>query len=506
MHVEITRDRPRARWRLLLRIAGATALGTALLLATLGVIIATSGVFDRRAGAWTVPLSPLPGVTIEANVAGLARLATSPIGLRVLDGQARTTRLGHLRLAREHDTLVLHCAPCRLTDPRIATRTVALPAVELRVTRRTGIESNNLIDLRVSALDVQASAVATLAPTGITLAWTLPTVPVAALYRVLADAVPEARLARIEGQLQARGTLALPTLRARSDVRIDGFEVGGLTTERLQSGWFTFSCRAADGSARSVMSGDGESGWLDEAALGTLLPAAVLAAEDQRFLQHAGFDPVELTQVLARTDGDDAPGAALRGASTVTQQLARTLYTGPERTLARKLRELLYAVEMERTLGKARILQLYLNTVDWGPGLCGARAAARTYFNKRVTQLSPLEAAWLAGVLRAPHAAHERQFRAGQADPARAQWVLMQMRELPRAQRERAARQALAFAAPVRPRAGSSTTHLTGRATAPAELARVAPRPPPQPAAALAPTSAPTPPPAPALAVHAAAL
>jgi hypothetical protein len=472
MDVEISRDPPRTRWRLPLRVVAAIALGLGLLLATLAVIVATSGVFDRRAGAWTVPISPLPGLTLDANVAGLARLGTSPIGLRVLDGRARTTRLGHLRLVREHDTLLLHCAPCRLTDARIATRTVALPAVELRLTRRAGIESNNLIDLRVRALDVEATAVATLSPTGISLAWTLPTVPVAALYRVLADAVPEARLARIEGQLQAQGTLALPALRARSDVRIDGFEVGGLTTERLQSGWFTHSCRAADGSARTVMSGDGEAGWLDEAALGTLLPAAVLAAEDQRFLQHAGFDPVELTQVLAQVQlDDDASGSTPRGASTVTQQLARTLFTGGERTLARKLRELLYAVEMERTLGKARILQLYLNTVDWGPGLCGARAAARTYFNKRVTQLATLEAAWLAGVLRAPHAAHQHQFRAGRADRERAQWVLMQMRELPRAQRERALRQALAFAAPKRPRAERSTTRLAGGATAPSARA-----------------------------------
>jgi hypothetical protein len=472
MDIEITGSRPRPRWRLPLRIAAATLFGLTLLLAMLAVIIATSGVFDRRAGAWTVPLSPLPGVTVDANVAGLARLATSPVGLRVLDGRARTTRLGHLRLAREHDTLVLRCAPCRLTDARIATRTVALPAVELRLTRRAGIESNNLIDLRVRALDVEATAVATLSPTGISLAWTLPTVPVAALYRVVADAVPEARVARIDGQVQAQGTLALPALLARSDVRIDGFEVGGLTTERLQSGWFTHSCRAGDGSARTVMSGDGEAGWLDEAALGTLLPAAVLAAEDQRFLQHAGFDPVELTQVLAQVQlDDDASGSTPRGASTVTQQLARTLFTGGERTLARKLRELLYAVEMERTLGKARILQLYLNTVDWGPGLCGARAAARTYFNKRVTQLAPLEAAWLAGVLRAPHAAHERQFRVGRADRERAQWVLMQMRELPRAQRERALRQALAFAAPKRPRTESSTTRLAGGATVPAARA-----------------------------------
>jgi membrane peptidoglycan carboxypeptidase len=103
---------------------------------------------------------------------------------------------------------------------------------------------------------------------------------------------------------------------------------------------------------------------------------------------------------------------------------------------------------MERTLGKERVLLLYLNTVDWGPGLCGARAAARTYFGKRPAQLSPLEAAWLAGILRAPHAAHERQYRTRTPDAERARWVLMQMRELPKHERVQWARRPLVLAAP----------------------------------------------------------
>ena len=103
---------------------------------------------------------------------------------------------------------------------------------------------------------------------------------------------------------------------------------------------------------------------------------------------------------------------------------------------------------MERTLGKARILELYLNTVDWGPGLCGARAAARAYFNKAPTQLSPKEAAWLAAVLRNPHLAHRRRFDPTTPERERAQWVLMQMREFPRSDRSRWSREPLAFVAP----------------------------------------------------------
>jgi hypothetical protein len=444
------------RW--LRRLALGLLLAFTLCACALALVLATSGVFDHRAAAWTVPVRVLPGVTVDANVAGLVRLATSPLGMRLLDGRRLTTRVGHLALAREHDTLVVRCAPCRVNQPRLASKTVALPPIELRATRRAGIESNRLLDLRVTALDVAVDAVAQLSPAGLALDWSLPATPVAAVYRVLADAVPEARIARIDGRVQASGRLALPSLRASNEMRIDGVEVGGLTTERLQDGWFAFGCRAADGTARTLTSGEGEPGWLDRDALGPLLPAAVLAAEDQRFMQHAGFDPVEITQALAAVDRDpDAAEIAahttaierpLRGASTLTQQLARTLFTGGERTAARKLRELLYAVEMERTLGKERILLLYLNTVDWGPGLCGARAAARTYFGKRPAQLTPLQAAWLAGILRAPHAAHARQYRGGLPDPERARWVLMQMRELPKHERAQWARRPLVLAAP----------------------------------------------------------
>jgi hypothetical protein len=137
-----------------------------------------------------------------------------------------------------------------------------------------------------------------------------------------------------------------------------------------------------------------------------------------------------------------------RGASTISQQLARTLFTGGERTGARKLRELLYAVEMERTLGKDMILALYLNTVHWGSGICGADAAARTYFGKPPRQLTPLEAAWLAAILPNPERAFDEEFLANAPDRDRAARVLQQMRSLPTAERARWSRQPLVFVPP----------------------------------------------------------
>jgi membrane peptidoglycan carboxypeptidase len=251
--------------------------------------------------------------------------------------------------------------------------------------------------------------------------------------------------------------MSLPSGRGSARWSAEGFEVGGLGTEALQHGWFRFACSQPSGTAKLAITGDGEPAWIAADAMGPYLAAAVLAAEDQRFHRHAGYDEHAVGSLLA----DFEVGRPQRGASTITQQLARTLFTGGERTAARKLRELLYAIEMERTLGKARILDLYLNTVDWGPGLCGARSAARAYFGKAPARLSALEAAWLAGVLRNPHAAWELRFAAHQPDRDRAIQVLMQMREWPKRQRERFAAQPLAFAkASVAKEAGGAGTRL----------------------------------------------
>ena len=431
-----------ARWLGRIALVFGAVLVTAIAAAVF--VLAASGVFDRRAGAWTVPVRLLPGVTVDANVSGLLRLATSPLGTRLLDGRSITVAIGTLRFSRDGETLVVRCAPCRIDHARIAAQRVALPPTEAHITRRAGAEGNNVLDLRLSNAALAGSAVVTLAPTGVTVQWQLPSVQLSALYRALVDVIPEARIAQIDGTLQAQGRFTLPSFRATTTLSFNRFEVSGLGTERLQYGRFALACRHADGSPRQVFSGEGEKNWISLDALGPLLPAAVIAAEDQRFDEHTGFDQTEIARVLAPDEGE---ALRLRGASTITQQLARTLFTGSERSAARKLRELLYAVEMEHTLGKPRILELYLNTVDWGPGLCGARAAARAYFGKRAAHLTPLEAAWLAGILRAPHAAHQQQFATGTPDHERARTVLMQMRSLPKAERERWARRTLVLAA-----------------------------------------------------------
>jgi monofunctional biosynthetic peptidoglycan transglycosylase len=126
------------------------------------------------------------------------------------------------------------------------------------------------------------------------------------------------------------------------------------------------------------------------------LARAVLVAEDINFFSHDGFDMHEL-RLAVREAVDE--GEAPRGASTLTQQLAKNLWLSPSRDPVRKLKEALLTRQLERQLGKRRILELYLNVVEFGPGVFGAEAAARRYFGKGAASLSEHEAAELAAGL-----------------------------------------------------------------------------------------------------------
>lgn len=130
-----------------------------------------------------------------------------------------------------------------------------------------------------------------------------------------------------------------------------------------------------------------------------LLVRALLIAEDAAFYGHPGIDLTELPKAIA---ANMARGGAVRGASTITQQLAKNLFLSREKSLQRKLRELSYSFLLESTLGKQRILEIYLNVIEWGPGLYGVRPAARHYFEKEPQALSPREIAFLVSLIPGP--------------------------------------------------------------------------------------------------------
>ena len=151
--------------------------------------------------------------------------------------------------------------------------------------------------------------------------------------------------------------------------------------------------------------------WADLDQLGPAIQRAVIASEDAGFADHAGveWDAVERAWDRNRRVLERPPAASttrrparLVGGSTLTQQLAKNLFLSPERTVARKAQELLLTWMLEGLLDKRRILEIYLNSVEWGEGLFGAQAAARHYFRVDARSLSPAAAAQLAVLLPAP--------------------------------------------------------------------------------------------------------
>ena len=142
--------------------------------------------------------------------------------------------------------------------------------------------------------------------------------------------------------------------------------------------------------------------WAPYDRISDHLKKAVLVAEDFSFFSHAGFDTYEI-KVAAR---EAVQGKRVRGASTITQQLAKNLWLSPSRSPFRKLREIVLTRQLELHLSKRRILDLYLNVVEFGPGVYGAEAASWRYFGVPASDLNVEQAAQLAASLPRPSSWH----------------------------------------------------------------------------------------------------
>lgn len=333
-----------------------------------------------RTGPWTHRLS----------VPVLLRWATHPLVLPLFDNRTLRTPAGrwYLRTARDGGVHAV-CAPCQMHLSALGPGALRLNAVEVDVERDGPNGWRGTMTLGETSDAVRWTWRAQLVREGLRFQADLPSTPIAAMLAVFGDAIPELQHARIQGEaaFRVRGTVDAHGLRDwRITPSLSHVDVDGLGTEALRSAQPSHGpgCTLTDGSMQPLR------GWL---------PRAVIAAEDQRFYEHAGYDLQEwLASWTRHTRGESKP----RGASTITQQLAKLVYVGDERSPARKLREWLYAVEMERTLGKARILQLYLALAPWGAGTCGAPSAALQHLRKPASQLKLHEAAWLASLLTRP--------------------------------------------------------------------------------------------------------
>jgi monofunctional biosynthetic peptidoglycan transglycosylase len=153
--------------------------------------------------------------------------------------------------------------------------------------------------------------------------------------------------------------------------------------------------RAAErnGKARPIRS------WVSYRRISPHLRNAVLVAEDGGFFSHSGFDLHELKESLKRNWEE---GRFARGASTITQQLAKNLYLSTSKNPLRKIREFFIARKMEEQLGKERIFEIYLNVIEWGNGIYGIGPASQAYFGKPPSDLLPEEAAILAAMIPSP--------------------------------------------------------------------------------------------------------
>lgn len=377
-----------------------------------GAFYAARAVLAPLPGEWSVPLKLGP-FEIQAGVPSAIRLATSPWGGPVLDGRQVPTRAGrlHLQWLASSRTLLLRCAPCTLQPPGLGQPGLQLTEAHATARRQGALLSGELVSGRV-----RGTWQGELAQGHLRLRLSIPVTPLADGYALFAHHIPELAQARIAGSFSLQAQLSLPSGSLTFAPSIDGFEVAGLGTEALA------------GARSSCARGQRASRLMPE----SWLARATVAAEDQRFYDHKGYDLAELASSLAR---NQQAHRIERGASTLSQQVAKVLITGDERSPVRKLRELLYAVEMERTLGKARILRLYLDNAPWGPRLCGAEAAAQHYFGVRAHELTPAQASWLAAMLHNPSAEAQRWADTGQINLARAQWVALALRGLSRKQK-----------------------------------------------------------------------
>jgi hypothetical protein len=387
------------------------AASVILIVAVFALLLGAGAMLRPAPGDWTTTVRAGP-LQLEVGVAALIQWGTTPWISQHLDGRTLPTRVGAMHLAWDEaaQRLILHCQPCTVRSSSWGGEALRLEHAHMTVQRK----ATELVGTLTSGA-VQATWRGNLRPGGIPVHITLPETPLRDAYMLFASAIPEVAVARIEGTVALQAMLALPSKTLTVQPLLQGMVVRGLGTEN----WAHARSNCARGLPTVHLGMD------------STLARAVIAAEDQRFIAHAGYDLAEMTQALHSNQSKDA---SLRGASTLTQQVAKLLVTGGERSAVRKLRELLYAVEMEHTLGKARIVRLYLDHAPWGATVCGAHAAADTYFGKRADQLTTAQAVWLAAMLHNPALEAHHWRTTGHINQARVQWVAGNLRPMRKAQ------------------------------------------------------------------------
>ena len=412
-------------WPRLFRFAAIVSLTLATLALALALVALRA--LAPRPGEWAYTLRfDIAGRAVEREVAvaTLLRLAAHPLAAPLLDGRTLRTEHGawHFVVPSESG-LRAACAPCQVQLAALGPQPLLVDRVALSLEADGADRYHGELIVGEAPHSLVLHWLARFEHAGtMALELRLPRAPLADAVEVLGRDMPERDRVTVRGHIGLAARARLPGGSWTIEPRLEAFEVEGLGTERLVDLQRPAACRQGSEAGVSTLTG-----WL---------PRAVVSAEDQRFWDHPGYD---LDAMLTAWQHNQREGKQLAGGSTITQQLAKLTVTGGERSASRKLRELLYAVEMERTLGKARILQLYLALAPWGEGVCGAERAVRVHLGYQdASTTGPLAAAWLASLLPAPDALLRAEQADGHIDEARVRRVLDGMRTLRGDRRERA--------------------------------------------------------------------
>jgi len=257
----------------------------------------------------------------------------------------------------------------------------------------------------------------------------------------LVDSIPKEMIPLLDG-LKTIGTVAwhldfsldtgnMESLVYHSYPEINGFKVtdmGNRLNLNAVRGSFVHRIEEADGTKREMLIGPGSTFWTPLYAISDNVIKGVTTTEDGAFYRHEGFSPFAIRSSLV---ANLKKGRFARGASTISQQLVKNLFLSREKTISRKLQELFITSQLEASLSKERIMELYLNVIEWGPGIYGVRHASRHYFGKRPAELDPLESVFLVSLIPNPKK-YYWQFKRGEVTDGwrrHLRWIMSVMRD-----------------------------------------------------------------------------
>lgn len=364
--------------------------------------------FDQK--AWRIQLPAAHGVAVR--VIPLLMLATSAPGRWLLDRKSFSLHHGDIQLY-DNNGLRLLCHQCWLQARSVSFKPLVIPVLEISMHRQQH-QFSGVLKAGDEQHIFQLQFDGWMSMRQVRLNWTLPKTPLSTLLRPLHAHSSAIATARVTGWLSASGTLRWPQPQWSAHPELTNFKVSGLDISAATQYPLRYDCPLLDENKYPE-----KMQWLPADRLGHWLPMATIIAEDAGFKRHPGYQLSQMQHLLGKLSAEKSIGG-----STITQQLAKYMFTNGERSWKRKIEELLYAVQLESTLNKPEILTLYLNTVDFGPGICGAQAAANYYFNTSPAKLSPLQAAWLAGIIANPHRAWKQQYLTQNPDISRALRIL----------------------------------------------------------------------------------